>query len=664
MKLTKCYVSSFGKFKDFSFTFGSGLNTILADNGWGKSTLAYFIKAMFYGLSGSNKRSILENERQRFKPWNSTEKFGGSLEFLYKERPFKIERFFGNKESEDTLKLIDLESGKEVNSTNLGARIFQLDEEGFLSTAYLTQRDFEGVSTASITAKFNESAKPEDADQFNKAVYILEEQAKKFKAQRGNGGIINGIESEILENVKNLESAQSAEPFKRQFEKEIERLNLEKDRLSSEIKNLSNAINLKSKQEVVILKKKNYELALSERERLEGEQRNLALILNGKRVDDESISAATQSANELVRKVERRDTLIEVINSEKGKVQGKTFNPFYFFIIFSVILLGVSLAFFGLKNYIFGGVILAISTVFAVISFVVKRKKAFIKNLDNPLEKDLISLNAEITEIETALSKFLSQFNLIGESFLQKISALIDAEKQMRKVSNDLLNTCEKIKEHEKDLDLHSLQEQPILSVSESELDEKRKQYEKVLSLLSKNQEKLAGCDALLSEIPEYLSQDLRLKAELKEAKEKYKILEKTLKLLKEADERLKAKYRAPLEQSFNKFISLIENSEDFVADIDVDFKISVENKGFSRSKDYYSEGYKDLLEIAKRFALIDVFFSGEKPFVILDDPFCNLDEDKTERAVKLLEKLSESFQIIYFICHSSRGDKSAKKKA
>ena len=57
MKLIKCYVSSFGKLKDFTFDFTDGLNTIKEDNGWGKTTLATFIKSMFYGLNG-NKRSI------------------------------------------------------------------------------------------------------------------------------------------------------------------------------------------------------------------------------------------------------------------------------------------------------------------------------------------------------------------------------------------------------------------------------------------------------------------------------------------------------------------------------------------------------------------------------------------------------------------------------
>ena len=57
MKLINCYISSFGKLQDFSYDFSSGLNTVIEDNGWGKSTFATFIKAMFYGLN--SKKSLL-----------------------------------------------------------------------------------------------------------------------------------------------------------------------------------------------------------------------------------------------------------------------------------------------------------------------------------------------------------------------------------------------------------------------------------------------------------------------------------------------------------------------------------------------------------------------------------------------------------------------------
>ena len=49
MKLISCHVENFGKLSGVDLSFAEGLNTFCNDNGWGKSTLAAFIRALFYG---------------------------------------------------------------------------------------------------------------------------------------------------------------------------------------------------------------------------------------------------------------------------------------------------------------------------------------------------------------------------------------------------------------------------------------------------------------------------------------------------------------------------------------------------------------------------------------------------------------------------------------
>ena len=47
MKLIRCHIENFGVLSDFDFVFDDGLTTICQGNGFGKSTFAAFIKAMF-----------------------------------------------------------------------------------------------------------------------------------------------------------------------------------------------------------------------------------------------------------------------------------------------------------------------------------------------------------------------------------------------------------------------------------------------------------------------------------------------------------------------------------------------------------------------------------------------------------------------------------------
>ena len=61
MKLLHMHVDNFGGLHDYSYDFEDGLNVILEDNGWGKTTMAAFLKAMFYGFDSGLSRDIKEN---------------------------------------------------------------------------------------------------------------------------------------------------------------------------------------------------------------------------------------------------------------------------------------------------------------------------------------------------------------------------------------------------------------------------------------------------------------------------------------------------------------------------------------------------------------------------------------------------------------------------
>ena len=55
MRFLECYIENFGKLQGFRYTFDAGLNTILAENGYGKTTLSAFLKCMLYGMEETKK---------------------------------------------------------------------------------------------------------------------------------------------------------------------------------------------------------------------------------------------------------------------------------------------------------------------------------------------------------------------------------------------------------------------------------------------------------------------------------------------------------------------------------------------------------------------------------------------------------------------------------
>ena len=94
MRLLRCHIENFGVLSGFDYEFPEGLAVICRENGFGKSTLAAFLKAMFYGLPRTGAHNVTENERRRFEPWQGG-KFGGFLEFEYQGAAYRVTRYFG-----------------------------------------------------------------------------------------------------------------------------------------------------------------------------------------------------------------------------------------------------------------------------------------------------------------------------------------------------------------------------------------------------------------------------------------------------------------------------------------------------------------------------------------------------------------------------------------
>ena len=65
MRILSCYIAGFGKFAEQKFDFTAPLTVIRGDNGWGKTTLADFLRCMLYGLDGGRIKSVENNDRMR-----------------------------------------------------------------------------------------------------------------------------------------------------------------------------------------------------------------------------------------------------------------------------------------------------------------------------------------------------------------------------------------------------------------------------------------------------------------------------------------------------------------------------------------------------------------------------------------------------------------------
>ena len=164
--------------------------------------------------------------------------------------------------------------------------------------------------------------------------------------------------------------------------------------------------------------------------------------------------------------------------------------------------------------------------------------------------------------------------------------------------------------------------------------------------------------NAILQSLEGYLAcaQELRLLAQKKqEATAKLFTVQKTAEFLSKARANLDGRYLGGLTDRFNDYTASWLEGEGLDVTVGGDFDVAVSDGGAPHSVASYSTGYQDLLDICLRMALVDTVFENEEPFIVMDDPFVNLDQEKIGRAMMLLALLAQKKQIIYFTCHPSR---------
>lgn len=269
---------------------------------------------------------------------------------------------------------------------------------------------------------------------------------------------------------------------------------------------------------------------------------------------------------------------------------------------------------------------------------------------EKQIEEQRKELENKIHEEGEKIKELAQKYNM-GDpnSYLNQLpidrNALQNKENELRKQKEDL--ALFKEKEH--------LTERPS-SLEGIDLNTLSKELEKVIndrqtlsSQIEEDERNISSLEDEVSSLPEETDDLIKLKKD-------YEIVSKTLKALTDAEESLKRRYISPVENQFKKYSQSLENALGEEIEMDTDFNVSFIRDGKRSGAEYLSSGEMTLCALAYRLAITDNIFEGkEKPFLILDDIFADLDETHIHMAKKFMESLSQNEQILYFTCHSSR---------
>ena len=213
MKLLACHIDNFGKLCDVTLQFDEGLNVINESNAWGKSTLAAFLKAMFYGLDAKKNAGAYDKERVMYRPWQGGD-FGGEVDFEVNGKRYRISRTFGRTEKTDEFHLYDLRTNLESfdYSEEIGVELFELDSTSFRRSVYIAQNECVSEASDGINAKLGNLAEnTDDINNFESANQQLKDILNALTPDRVTGSIKKrkNYITQLTQELRAFEAAQT-----------------------------------------------------------------------------------------------------------------------------------------------------------------------------------------------------------------------------------------------------------------------------------------------------------------------------------------------------------------------------------------------------------------------------------------------------------------------
>ena len=753
MKLLSLKVQNFGTLENFSLDFFDGLNTIKEENGFGKSTLAAFIKAMFYSFSGKNTQSLETNERKKYSPWQGGV-FGGSLDFETNGKKYRIERFFGQKDKDDTFRLLDLDKGTESNdfSENIGEELFSINAEGLTRSIYMPQMQLDLSMNTSLSAKLTGLLEDSnDLNNFDNAIKKLNSRRTYYAAQKGNKGFIADLENKYSETERKISEAKSANETLEKLELLESQAVIKNEELLKKLEVVREKIALAASREAIASDLKRQEELSTEIAEIESSIKELdAKYKNGfpSIEETDNISKLGTSYNELLSKNDvllsqtadsnKLKTLkekysvvpslqdlfnikekVETISASELKLSAlgvradKKQNSKLPTVLFVLAAIAIALGVGGLFVSLVAGIILLVlGLVSAMAGSFLLLKNMISNGSESGLSKaDYAKEQAKIALMEQELQALLDKFSLKNDISSKELDSIIydvreierlEAEEETRLLAikandeqakglrakldrffvfvlgNEVLNVAESVGNIRNDKNRFDELKSKLLekteklaavpknvlpadldSVSTEELKENEKQISNELNeaskLITEYASRISVAEPIALALGDLEAELEGIKTEIATAKDRLFAIDKAIELLKTAKTNLSSRYITVMRERMKEYSKLVYGEDIGEMLLDDSLSLELSREGAARDKDYFSSGYKDMLNICMRLSLADALYDNEKPMLILDDPFVNLDDDRLINAMELLKKLADERQIIYLTCHSSR---------
>lgn len=231
MRIRELKIKAFGGLENFHLSFAEGMNLFYGANESGKTSIAAFIRAMLYGL-GRRSANLEKNPRQRYTPWQSAERMGGSIRFELRGQQYFLERSFGGVKSEDEVRLFNESTYEDIPLKNPEApaeELLGIAEYDFVHNVFMQRpklQDYGGVLNSNLL-RLQESGTEQSS--YSEIKADLDHEARQLKGGRDKGQI--GVLSRELDDMYEAYAQALERDEQKSFR--LERLDLLDEQLSA-----------------------------------------------------------------------------------------------------------------------------------------------------------------------------------------------------------------------------------------------------------------------------------------------------------------------------------------------------------------------------------------------------------------------------------------------
>lgn len=707
MRLISCYIENFGGLHNQGISFDSGESVIYEENGWGKSTLAAFIRIMFFGFDNEGKRDPLQNERSRFLPWQKGI-YGGRIVFESNGRVYRLERTFADKRSgSDTCELYDEAtnlkqnlSEMEIPGGHLGPFLFGIDSRSFQRTVFIGQQDCASAdATAEINAKIgNISDQTADMANYEAVQDRLEKEMNRLTPKRKTGQISKlKMEAAELEGV--LRTADSKRRTLETIELEIRQLRQNRKELQKEQISISRNIQKLGEDRDRQLQVEKYRsLRKAEedaKETLNWEQDGLSGTIPSAEAIEEQIKKVRkgEKIQDSLKHRKENAELLRIMAAAQARPEENERNlaplvPAAGAVLF---LIGMILL---LASRVVPGLLFTAGALGVFAFWFYLRRKGMEKEEERAVEIDayhatemkynqlMIEVDADERAIEH-LHKEVQNF-LAEAGWMDSLLPFEELEGELQEMRRKILNiqvfwkdyekkvqerrrfeeerTPEEMKKIRAEVENSVFRDTILFAPSGKSMQKLTEQLDQIPERLEQLSSRIPDLEAQADGLVHQLDQIERsgqqleqIRSEISRLQHQYDVISRTRDYLEQARVNFTSRYMLPIRDAFQRYYRMISGNGADQYELDADLNIRVRQQGTLHETECLSEGSKDLVGLCRRMAMIEAMYEKEKPFLIFDDPFANLDDRRLAGALRFLDQIAEEYQILYFTCSESR---------